>query len=74
MNTKQIINAITNATFIRIEGDMCRMDCFIFEDNEKTVYLLDEDSGEQRLYNLLEKDDMEVLQKAEYYELKLIKA
>ena len=52
---------------------MYRVDGHIFEEEEKLVYLLDEDKGNELIYDLDDADDLKVLQNAEFYRLELIK-
>ena len=72
-NVADAMGVILHSSFVRIDGYMYRVDGHIFEEEEKLVYLLDEDKGNELIYDLDDADDLKVLQNAEFYRLELIK-
>jgi hypothetical protein len=70
---EQVMAIVPNASFVRIGGHMWRLDGHTFEEDESFVYLLDEDSGNIKMLDLDEEEDVEVMANAIFYKIGEIK-
>jgi hypothetical protein len=69
----QLMAVIPHSSFVKIDGHMYRVDGHIFEDEEKVVYLLDEDDGDQIMFDLDDEESLDEIKTAEFYKLELMK-
>ena len=69
----QLMAVVPHSSFVRISGYMYRIDGYIFEEEEKVVYLLDEDGGDQVMFDLDDEESVQEIKNAEFYKLELIK-
>ena len=70
---EQLMAVVQHSSFVRIDGHMYLIDGYIFEEEEKVVYLLDEDDGDQVMFDLDDEESIQEIKNAEFYKLELIK-
>jgi len=70
---EQLMAVVQHSSFVRIDGHMYSIDGYIFEEEEKVVYLLDEDDGDQVMFDLDDEESIQEIKNAEFYKLELIK-
>ena len=69
----QLMAVIPHSSFVKIDGHMYRVDGHILEVEEKVVYLLDEDDGDQIMFDLDDEESLDEIKTAEFYKLELMK-
>jgi hypothetical protein len=69
---EQVEYVITNSSFVEIDNYFYRVESYTSDTEEKMLYLFDEDGGEEVIYDLNNEQDMNILQYAGFYEIRLI--
>jgi len=69
---EQVEYVITNSSFVEIDNYFYRVESYTSDTEEKMLYLFDEDRGEEVIYDLNNEQDMNILQYAGFYEIRLI--